>query len=406
MSSTALTRRLRALVALAAGTDPMAVEGAVSSSASLEVAGFMHDLDPESGAFEQIGADVLVIACTDEATDQATALIREFGRRFPHQPVLVLAAGSPNGLVKRAIEAGADDVLRLPPVIDGVPNDIGEQIAFALHKALARKEGNSVQAHGDGRLICVLGPKGGIGKTLSACNMAVSFAAEGYSAAIVDLDLQFGDVGLVLGLAPHKTIYDLARSSGSLDAEKVEAFMAIHESGVRALLAPTRPDQASSVTPDFLNTLYPALRSAYDFVIVDNPPSFTPEVIASIDRSSDVCLVGALDSLALKNTKLGLETLELMGYPSERVRLVLNRADSRVGITNSDVATIVGRSPDVLVPSSRDIVRSINESRPIAMAQPRSDSGRAFRALAALYEDVEDTKRSNGRRRAFARRKR
>jgi pilus assembly protein CpaE len=149
------------------------------------------------------------------------------------------------------------------------------------------------------------------------------------------------------------------------------------------------------------------LRESYDFVIVDNPPSFTPEVITSIDCSTDVVMVGALDSLALKNTKLGIETLDLMGYPEERVSLVLNRADTRVGITNGDVTNIIGRVPDVLVPSSRDIVRSINEGRPIAMSSPRSDSGRAFKALAMMYEVINaGDGGGKAKRRPFTRRKR
>src|SRR5207247_6276924 len=111
--------------------------------------------------------------------------------------------------------------------------------------------------------------------------------------------------------------------------------------------APTRPDQASFVTVDLLRDVYATLRTHYDYVIVDTPPGFTPEVIASIDSSSGICMVGMLDSLSLKNMKLGLETLELMGYDSGRVHLVLNRADSQVGISHQEVEAIVGRSPDV-----------------------------------------------------------
>src|SRR5207248_4511539 len=122
-----------------------------------------------------------------------------------------------------------------------------------------------------------------------------------------------------------------------------------------------------------------------DYVIVHTPPGFTPEVIASIDSSSHLCMIGMLDSLALKNMKLGLETLELMGYDSERVSLVLNRADSQVGIRYDDVAEIVGRLPDVLIPSHRDIARSINAGTPIALSDPRSEAARGFRALAEVY---------------------
>jgi pilus assembly protein CpaE len=387
MSHAIATRTLRALVALAPRTDGMVVEAAVSGSPGIQVTSFVHELDASGGRLDELAGDVLVVAAVGDESDEVSELIGEFTRRHPTQPVIVLAGPSPNGFVTRVIEAGADDVVRLPDTVDAdTLASVGEQIAFAVQKAIARKDGaSSKRASTDGRLICVLGPKGGIGKTLTASNLSVSFADTGHTAAIVDLDLQFGDVGLALGLSPDKTLYDLARSSGAIDEEKLAAFTAVHEAGVHALLAPTRPDQAGAITPEFLTSLYGTLRRAYDFVVVDTPPGFTPEVIASIDSASDICMVGTLDSLSLKNTKLGLETLELMGYPAAQIRVVLNRADSKVGITKDDAALIIGREPDLLVPSSRDIARSVNESFPIALAQPRSEAGRAFRALAALY---------------------
>jgi len=245
-------------------------------------------------------------------------------------------------------------------------------------------------------MVCVLGPKGGTGKTLTSCNLAVSLADAGHKVAIVDLDLQFGDVGLALGLAPDKTIYDLAKSGGSLDTDKVEAYLVSHASGVRVLMAPTRPDHAGVITTEFLREVYVHLRNCNDYLIVDTPPGFTPEVIASIDSSSHVCMVGMLDSLSLKNTKLGLETLAMMGYDSDRMRFVLNRADSRVGITRDDVVSIVGRTPDIAVPSDRDIPRSINEGQPIVRAKTKSEAAKAFRSLASMYNGNEAAAHLNG----------
>ncbi|HEV3478531.1 MAG TPA: hypothetical protein VG144_03685, partial [Gaiellaceae bacterium] len=199
-------------------------------------------------------------------------------------------------------------------------------------------------------------------------------------------------------LAPERTLYDLARSGGSVDGEKIESFLVPHSSGVRVLLAPTRPDQAASINVEFLRDVYAALRAAFDFVIVDTAPGFTPEVIASIDSSSHVCMVGMLDSLSLKNTKLGLETLDLMGYHQERVQLLLNRADSRVGIAQDEVTAIIGRTPNVFVPSDREIPCSVNEGVPIVVSKSRSDAAQAFAALAKLYLNGEPQPSENGRR--------
>ena len=110
-------------------------------------------------------------------------------------------------------------------------------------------------------------------------------------------------------------------------------------------------------------------------------------MIASIDMSTDLVMVGMLDSLSLKNTKLGLETLELMRYDPDAVRVVLNRAHSRVGISTSTVGRVLGREPDVLVPSDREVPRTINEGVPIVTALPRSEAAEAFRGLAAFYVD-------------------
>jgi pilus assembly protein CpaE len=180
-------------------------------------------------------------------------------------------------------------------------------------------------------------------------------------------------------------MYDLMKAGPPFDHEKLDRHLIRHSSGVKVLIAPTRPDQASAVSIDYLRDIYASLRPMSDAVIVDTPPGFTPEVIATIDASSAVCMVGMLDSLSLKNTKLGIETLDLMGYDTESVSLVLNRADSRVGITPDDVSTIVGRAPDVSVPSDREIPRSINEGTPIVAARQNSGAAKAFRTLADRY---------------------
>jgi pilus assembly protein CpaE len=151
------------------------------------------------------------------------------------------------------------------------------------------------------------------------------------------------------------------------------------------LMAPVRPDQAGSITVAFLKELYATLKGSFEYIVIDTPPGFTPEVIATIDSSSSICMVGMLDAPSLKNTKLGLETLELMRHPLDSVRLLLNRADTSVGITHADVVAVLGRAPDVLVPSQREVVRSVNAGEPIVTSSRRSEPAKAFRALAELY---------------------
>ncbi len=234
-------------------------------------------------------------------------------------------------------------------------------------------------------MIVILGPKGGTGKTLTACNLAVALAQRDVRAVVVDIDLQFGDVGLALGMRPTTTIYDLVVSGGTLDGEKVNSYVVEHQSGARLLLAPIRPDQAAAVDIAFLRRVFETLRTTHDFVIVDTPPAFTPEVIAATDSATHICVVGMLDALSLKDTKIGLETLAQMGYDSDDVQLVLNRADTSVGISTHDVEQLLGKAPDVLVPSDRAIPRAITDGQSIVEAEPKSGAARAFVGLAEHY---------------------
>jgi pilus assembly protein CpaE len=372
-----MAEHIQALIAVDGGVDEGLLRAALPTDAAIEIIGIVDGLNESWQTLQETSPDLVVVACAGYS-DRAIYFIDSAVKQSRERPVVVLTVGSPNGFVRRVFESGADDIITLP--------EDSDRVAFTLTKAIARRQGAAIASGvALGSMICVLGPKGGTGKTLTATNLGAALAQRGERTVIVDLDLQFGDVGLALGLRPDKTIYDLARSGGSLDSEKLEAYLVAHPSGLKALLAPTRPDQAATVTVDFLRDAFGHLRSTSDFVIVDTPPGFTPEVIAAIDSSSHVCLVGMLDSLSLKNTKLGLETLELMGYDPDRISIVLNRADSRVGISHEDVDAVIGRTPSTHIPSDREIPISINEGVPIVMSEERAGASRAFESLADFY---------------------
>ena len=369
---------IRALVAVE-GLDAFDVQRALPDDASFTLLAMTDGVDETIRAIAKDQPDLLVVACQGREDDRTLHIIDGAHRAAPDVPIIVLAATSPNGFLRRAFEAGAADMAIFPQT--------KEQLRLAMSVAIARRPGHGADEGGrkEGRLICVLGPKGGTGKTLTSTNLSTALALAGKKVLVIDLDLQFGDVALCLGLPPEKTMYDLAISPGGLDEGKLKDYVMTHDTGVDVLLAPARPDQASALTIDLLRDILVIARRAYDFVIADTPPGFTAEVIATIDASSDLVMVGTLDSLSLKNTRLGLEALELIGYDTERVRLVLNRADSRVGLSEDDVVTILGRRPDVLVPSHREIARSMSNGEPIAMSGKSSEAAKAFKALADAF---------------------
>src|SRR2546430_4134766 len=371
---TRLQHPTRTLVSLDAGIDEEIVRAALPATTDIQIVGVVRGVDESWMTLQETPAELLLVACTGYS-ERALFLITSTVRGRPGMPVVVLAHASPDGFLRRVFEVGADDVVRLP--------ESPEQVNFALQKVLARKRAAGLAGdNGNAPMICVLGPKGGTGKTVTSSNLAAALALAGRSVSVVDLDLQFGDLALAMGVRPEKTMYDLVQSGGSLDADKLNAYTMPHESGVRVLVAPTRPDQASSIGPEFLREVYPLLRATSDFVVLDSSPGFTPEVISAIDASTYVCMIGTLDTLSLKNTRLGLETLELMGYDPDRVVLVLNRADSRVGIDDDDVLAVVGKRPDIRIPSDVEVPRAVNEGRPIVLAKPDSAAAKGFRALA------------------------
>jgi pilus assembly protein CpaE len=378
-----MARRITAAVAHDE-TAPIRLIGEhIPDDAGIEVVEVFSTFELNADAILRLDVDVMIVACR-EGSAAALGLLQLWNTVRHRTPVVIMSHGVDHEFVQSAFGAGADDFLVLHPG-PYIPEQISRDVEFAIRKAVTRNRTANDRGQEEGQLIAVLGSKGGVGKTVAASNLGAALATRGKRTVLIDLDLQFGDVALALGLAPETTLFDLAVSGGSLDADKLDDFMLRHPSGLRVLAAPARPDQAVSVTAQMLSTVYSLLRQEYDFVVVDTPPAFTSEVIATVDVASWICMVAMFDALSLKNTRLGLDTLELMGHPAEQVRVVLNRAGTNVGISDSDAVQILGRTPDVMVPSDREIPVSINDGVPITLSGSKSTAAMAINSLADMF---------------------
>lgn len=355
----------------------------IPEDSGIEITEVFSTFELNADAVLRLDVDVMLVACR-EGSPAALELVSLWHTVRSRTPVLVLSHGSDQDFVQEAFASGADDFMVLHPG-PYIPEQTSRDVEFTIRKAVTRNRSASDRTANTGTLICVLGSKGGVGKTVSATNLGAALATRGKRTVLIDLDLQFGDVALALGLAPETTLFDLAVSGGSLDSDKLDDFLLRHPSGLRVLAAPARPDQAVSVTAPMMSTVYSVLREDYDFIVVDTPPAFSSEVIATVDVAEWICMVAMFDALSLKNTRLGLDTLELMGHPADHVRVVLNRAGTNVGISDADAVEILGRRPDVLVPSDREIPVSINDGVPITLSGSRSDAARAISSLADMF---------------------
>jgi pilus assembly protein CpaE len=373
MSATAMDTRL----SIAAHRDFPGglLDGAMPNGDSgVLVASGMTDFDGALMAAERDRSEVL-LAFTPTIAEVLELLVQSRETR-PEMGIVVAIPGPANGSLGEALMAGAHEIVILPAE--------RAVVAAAVQKAVARV---STAARRDGAvdagspLIAVLGPKGGVGKTTVATNLATTLTADGMRVLLVDLDLQFGDVGLVLGVPPDRTIHDLVTSQGRLDGESLAGFIGRTADGVDVLLAPARPDQAEAVTTERLAEVLDVATREYDAVVVDTPPAFTSATITAVDRAQHLVMVGSLDLPGLKNMKVGLETLDLMGVERARVVTVLNRANSKVGLLGHEVKQVLGGTPDVSIPSDRALPRSTNSARAIVAADPRSAPAKALRAL-------------------------
>ncbi|MGH8970767.1 MAG: AAA family ATPase, partial [Actinomycetes bacterium] len=233
-----------------------------------------------------------------------------------------------------------------------------------------------------GTLVTVFSAKGGCGKTTLATNLAAALADRGRrEVCLVDLDLAFGDVAIALQLFPAHTIADALPLAGNLDASAVTSLLTPHSPGLTTLVAPIEPGTAESIPATLVASILRLLKQQFDYVVVDTPPAFDDHVLAAFDQSDLVSLIATLDIPALKNLKLTLETLDLLNYPRERWRIVLNRADSKVGLALNEVEKTLKAPIVAQIPSSRDVPASINRGVPIVLDDPKHPVSQAIKTF-------------------------
>ncbi len=308
------------------------------------------------------------------------ATIREHTRT----PIILLASGEASVLLEEALDSDVSDVLLLPQMT--------ENVVFAIRKAGRSnlRPAPSAAPTRRGRIVTVFSPKGGTGKTVTSTNLAAAFAKfEGKRTLLLDLDLQFGDAAIMLGLEPEKTIYDLVVAPGELDSEKLAGYTTRHPSGLDILPAPVRPEDAELVTETKLSRLLEVARESYDVIVVDTSPFFHGPMLATLDRTDELLLVCGLDVPTLKNVRLALQTLELLAFPQNRIRVVLNRANSKVGMKRSEVEGALEVKVRFEVPSDRAVPIAVNRGNPAVLAESGADYSKAIREMAKGLQPVE-----------------
>jgi pilus assembly protein CpaE len=253
--------------------------------------------------------------------------------------------------------------------------------------------------------VTVFSPKGGTGKTVVATNLAAAAARAGVKTLLIDLDLQFGDSALTLAVSPRATISDLAASAGAIDVEKLKAFISTDpRTGLDLLAAPRRPEEADVVGQEELAAVLDVARSAYGAVVIDTGPLFDGAMLAALDHTDELLLVCNPEVTSLKNVRIGLETIDRLGFARERVSLVVNRLGARGGVERGDIEQALDTKITYELPDDPAVPAAVNRGLPAVVAEEDSTFTGSVTDLAeAVFADARTSETTTPQRRFLLR---
>lgn len=294
-------------------------------------------------------------------------------------PVLMLG---PDDVASKlaGFDAGADEYLAKPFAL--------KELLYYVQALLARAPRPAQPADTPstrGQSIAVFGSKGGVGKTTIAVNLAISLKQlTGQRVALVDADFFFGDVGIHLNLGSTHSFVDLIDHLDELDQVVVDQVFAPHPSGIHVLLSPSLPETANLIKPDHVVKLLQFLVTAYDFVVLDCPTSYDDRVLAILEQVDDILLVITPEVGSVTNTAAFLDLALRLGLPAEKLHIVLNRENSRVGIEESEIEDALQHPIEFRLPSGgRAVALSVNRGAPLVLNQPNHPFAKKITHLAA-----------------------
>ena len=330
------------------------------------------------------GIDVAIVGPTyaHEAGVAETTLLFDVQ---PDLPVLLSAEAVDTVVLRAALRAGIRDVIETPLTLP----KLSEALGFI--DAIARQEEQQSTKRTIGKVVTIMSPKGGAGKTMTTTNVALTLAGwnDPTRVVVLDADLQFGDVCISLQVDPRHTIVDVARDIERMDEDLLDSLLATHSTGMRVLSAPLEPSLADEVSTQVVVKTLGMLKRMFDFIVIDTAPFLDEPVLSILERSDVVLLVVDMDLPSVKNAKLALDTLRLIKFPFEKMNLVLNRVNSKARLDIDELERSLGLEVQAAVSSDKLVPRAVNEGEPVVSLYPRSRVARDLRSVARLAMDED-----------------
>src|SRR4051794_11900184 len=322
-------------------------------------------------------SDEYVVVLGPTLTDEEVIVTCEVLRTSAPTISTILAREQLDGeLLAAAMRSGARDVV-IHTDATALTDALGR--AYELFVALRGPTGAMHMS----KVVAVFSPKGGVGKTTIAVNLALALTDKGARrVCLVDLDLAFGDVAITMQLFPTHSIEQAIGSENTLDTEMLDGLLTRHQDSLMVLAAPPHPDTRERVTPLLVSRIIRTLRETFDYIVVDTAPAFDEQVLTALDETDEVVLVTTLDVPTLKNVKVAVETFDALHIARDNRHLVLNRADDEVGINADKVEGILGMTVDAQISSSLGIAAATNAGSPVIVSDPDHQLSTAVRQLA------------------------
>jgi pilus assembly protein CpaE len=304
--------------------------------------------------------------------------------KSPRTGVIIISVQEELEYMRRAMSAGAREYLVKPFDSD----ELFRTINNVIEKEMIRRNSATIMpAHNEsdsGQIISLFSPKGGVGKSILAVNLAseIKKLKEG-KVLVIDLNLEFGDISLLLNMNASTTIVNVAQTGiQSIDIEYLKSNIIHAHNGVDILAAPLKPEYAEIVTPGVIQRVLELAREEWDFIIIDTVSSFKSEVLAALDMSDLILLIFGGDFLSLKNTSLALSVMASLNYPMERVKTVLNRAYTQPSTKILDIERGLKKRIDFQLPCDFELVlNSINRGQPLVDTNPSSELAKAIKVI-------------------------
>ncbi|MGF1596917.1 MAG: CpaE family protein [Acidimicrobiales bacterium] len=354
-----------------------------------------HWHDPAEAAMDCCAADPeLLVVGSDVGRNGARVLVPEIDRRFPATSVVVLVRGDDPGLALDLLRFGARDVLHESMDARALRAELDRHLDTARAR---RHHAAQTAATPRRRVVTVLSPKGGSGKTTVATNVALALARHHPNKALLlDLDTQFGDCASALGLRPQHSIVEALRAVNH-ERSTLKVFLATHPTGLALLAPPDDLAAAEEIQTESLKPLIGALAEEFPFVVVDTASGVDSRSLAALEQSTDFLFVASTDVPSIRALRRLVDVLDQVGFVSPRRTFVLNRATAKVGLSIDDIETAVGLPVDFEIPSNRAIAVATNEGVPVS-ERDRGGLARRFELIAEHFAPRYDEPTRRGRR--------